>query len=663
MNTVSNNTWYEANQAHLAAALAELRAELGKSAPQPDSLECPDKQFSTLPVAEANETWQLPQQPALETLCSSFELSGFERKVLLMCAGAELDARFPALYAALHKDARRTQPTFSLALSAFPEAHWSALTPVRPLRWWQLLEVGGGETLATSPLRIQERVLHHLAGLHCLDERLQPLVKPAGKSSHLAPSHLALARQIATAWSQASAETGLPVVQLCGNANAGKRAIAADAASVLGLRLHVLATSRLPHTASEMDTLLRLWEREAVLSASALLLECDDDAPDSPITAISWLMEMMRSPLVISTRSSRKSANRPVLLLDVDNPTKEEQAELWHNTLQSSFPQFNGKVEALISQFNLGPAAIESASYQAVSNLTPRESAAEELAERLWDACRTQARPRLEGLAQRIDPAASWDDLVLPESQKQVLRQIAVHVRQRSKVYQTWGFAAKGSRGLGISALFAGPSGTGKTMAAEVLAHELRLDLYRVDLSQVVSKYIGETEKNLRRVFDAAEEGAAVLLFDEADALFGKRSEVKDSHDRYANIEVSYLLQRMEAYRGLAILTTNRKSALDQAFLRRIRFVMEFPFPEMAQRIEIWRHVFPQATPTEDLRIERLARLNATGGHIRNIAVGAAFLAADAGEPVRMSHLLHAARDEFAKSEKPLPESEVTGWA
>src|SRR6202030_1528107 len=198
----------------------------------------------------------------------------------------------------------------------------------------------------------------------------------------------------------------------------------------------------------------------------------------------------------------------------------------------------------------------------------------------------------LDNLAQWIKPTATWDDLVLSETQRRLLRHLTDHVHQRSIVYQDCGFASKGSRGLGISALLAGPSGTGKTMAAEVLANELRLDLYRIDLSQVVSRYIGETEKNLRRIFDAADEGAAVLLFDEADALFGKRTDVKDSHDRYANIEVSYLLQRMEAYHGLAILTTNRKSALDQAFLRRLRFVVEFPFPEAAQRAEIWRRVF-----------------------------------------------------------------------
>src|ERR1019366_1221704 len=236
----------------------------------------------------------------------------------------------------------------------------------------------------------------------------------------------------------------------------------------------------------------------------------------------------------------------------------------------------------------------------------------------LWDACRSQARSRLDDLAQRIETRADWNELVLPAPQLAMLREIFAHVRRRAQVYETWGFAQKCARGLGISALFAGASGTGKTLAAEVLANELRLDLYRIDLSQVVSKYIGETEKNLRRVFDAAEAGSAVLLFDEADALFGKRSEVKDSHDRYANIEVSYLLQRMEAYRGLAILTTNMKDALDPAFLRRIRFVVQFPFPDAAERIEIWRRMFPTQTPVDGLDVAGLAELHVARGKIPN---------------------------------------------
>jgi SpoVK/Ycf46/Vps4 family AAA+-type ATPase len=235
-------------------------------------------------------------------------------------------------------------------------------------------------------------------------------------------------------------------------------------------------------------------------------------------------------------------------------------------------------------------------------------------------------------------------------------------LRHRAKVCDQWGFAEQSKGGLGLSALFSGSSGTGKTLAAEILANEMQLDLFRIDLSAVVSKYIGETEKNLRRVFDAAEEGGAVLLFDEADALFGKRSEVKDSHDRYANIEVSYLLQRMEAYRGLAILATNRRESLDSAFLRRIRFVVQFPFPDALQRAEIWRRIFPANTPTDRLDLTKLSRLNVAGGNIRNVALNAAFLAADAREPVRMTHLLRAARMEYDKLEKPLTDAEMGGW-
>lgn len=262
----------------------------------------------------------------------------------------------------------------------------------------------------------------------------------------------------------------------------------------------------------------------------------------------------------------------------------------------------------------------------------------------------------------QIKPVAGWEDLVLPEAQKTILREIAMQVRMRETVYESWGFAAKGQRDLGINAMFAGASGTGKTMAAEVLAHELGLDLYRIGLSSAVSNYIGETEKNLRDAFDAAEKGEVILLFDEADALFGKRSEVKDAHDRYANIEVSYLLQRMETYRGLAILTTNRKDALDGAFLRRLRFIVHFPLPDAEQRAKIWRQVFPAKTPTEALDAGRLAQLEIAGGSIRNIALNAAFLAADAGGPVRMTHILRSARREYAKLEKPLTDAETSGW-
>jgi hypothetical protein len=625
--------WPEENQRGLMAAVGDVRA----------AVEALLGHGGTSPA-------RMPGEPpaALETLCATFGLTAFERRILLLCAGIELDSKLASLCAA--------RPTFSLALAAFDDAHWSALCPSRPLRYWRLVEVMPGDALTTSPLRIDERILHYLAGVQSVDERLRPLVKPAAAPQRLAPSHRELAEQAAAVWSRARDEAELPVIELCGPDAAAKRDIAAAACALQRLDLCVIATRQIPHTAVEIDVFVRLWDREAALRGSALLLECDEaDGSEGLSEAVAaGLVDPLRSPLLVSTRGPREFGDRGVALLEVNPPTAQEQSDTWATAL-GAFPSLNGAAAALASQFSLSPAAIQSVAGQT-------EEGQPGGFDRLWDACRRHARPRLEGLAQRIEPAATWDDLVLPERQTQILRQIAIHVRQRAKVYQTWGFASRGSRGLGISALFAGPSGTGKTMAAEVLANELRLDLYRIDLSQVVSKYIGETEKNLRRVFDGAEAGAAVLLFDEADALFGKRSEVKDSHDRYANIEVSYLLQRMEAYRGLAILTTNRKSALDQAFLRRIRFAVEFPFPDAEQRREIWHRIFPAATPLEGLRIDSLARLNAAGGHIRNIAMGAAFLAADAGEPVRMSHLLSAARSEFAKQERPLTDAEVAGW-
>jgi hypothetical protein len=362
----------------------------------------------------------------------------------------------------------------------------------------------------------------------------------------------------------------------------------------------------------------------------------------------------LRATVIVASSEPVSLGRRGSARIDVARPTPAEQRVLWERLLGESSAPLNGALDALIAHFDLPRHAIAAASREA-SGEAPLETA-------LWRACRAQSRPRLDDLAQRIEPVAGWGDIVLPATQLEILGEIAAHVRGRARVYHEWGFARKSTRGLGVSALFEGASGTGKTMAAEVLALELDLDLYRIDLSQVVSKYIGETEKNLRRLFDAAETGAAILLFDEADALFGKRSEVKDSHDRYANIEVSYLLQRMEAYRGLAILTTNARDAIDQAFMRRIRFVVSFPFPDEAQRAEIWRRVFPAETPTEAIDHRALARLSLPGGSIRNIALAAAFVAADERSPVRMSHLARAAARECAKLERPLTEAEVQAW-
>jgi hypothetical protein len=650
MNVLDRHGWTEANQRHLSAALAVVRGALERHA----AGECRGaaaEQGQALTEVEAD-------LPALAALCATFGLSPFERALLLLCAGVELDSRFPALCAAAQGDPARAYPTFSLALAVLPEAHWSALTPAAPLRHWRLIEVGTGSALTLSPLRIDERVLHHLAGVSHLDERLTALVDPVRPPGELVPSHRALAEDAVAALSHAAGRSPLPVVQLCGVEADGKRAVAVATCAALGLSLNALPAHALPAAPGECESLMRLWEREAALTGSALLLDCDDleSADAARERTVSRLIDGMRGALFVAVRERRRLSQRATIALDVRKPAVEEQRALWRKTLGAEAAALNGRVEALAAQFSLGAEAIGAAGAEA------RRADGSDFGAALWDACRGQSRPRLDNLAQRLEPAARWDDLVLPEEQQQALREIAVHVRQRGRVYEEWGFAARGARGLGISALFAGPSGTGKTMAAEVLAAALRLDLYRIDLSAVVSKYIGETEKNLRRVFDAAEDGGAVLLFDEADALFGKRSEVKDSHDRYANLEVSYLLQRMEAYRGLAILTTNLRDAIDPAFLRRLRFVVTFPFPDAARRAEIWRRAFPPQTPTSGLNVAKLARLNVTGGNIRNIALYAAFLAAEAGEAVAMPHLLRAAQAEYAKLERPLSESETGGW-
>jgi SpoVK/Ycf46/Vps4 family AAA+-type ATPase len=282
----------------------------------------------------------------------------------------------------------------------------------------------------------------------------------------------------------------------------------------------------------------------------------------------------------------------------------------------------------------------------------------------LFEACKAQVRPDLDNLAERLQTDFRWDDIILAPKTLRGLQQIASHVQNRVLVYETWGLLGSSSRGTGTSVLFSGPSGTGKTMAAEVLASELNLDLYRIDLSAVVSKYIGETEKNLSRIFDAAENGGVALLFDEADSLFGKRSDVKDARDRHANIEVSYLLQRLESFRGLAILTSNLKDSIDHAFLRRIRYVVDFPFPDSDARAEIWRRMLTGGIPLDELDYLKLARLNIAGGTIRNIVLtGASMAAADpAASALHMHHLRDAARSEFSKSEHPLPTRLVGDW-
>jgi len=626
---VSAAEWQTANQRYLAAALGVVRAAFEGS----DGAAAEEELRTTAA--------DLPAPAALEALVAGFGLSEFERDLVLLCAGPELDSSFPV----------RT-PTFGLALASLPEAHWTALAPAGPLRRWRLVEIGAGQTLADAELRLDERVLHFLTGVSYPDERLQGLLAPVGEPAEPAPSQRAAAEHLAAALMGSP----WPVFQLCERDGAAARAIAAAACASFEARIWTIAGADVPSTASEREALARLWEREAVLDSAVLLVECAELESPEELRPVAAFADGLQGAVLVSGSGQLRTRRRPVVRLEPRRPGTAERRDLWRAALGETADGLNGSVDALAAQFELGPDGIRAAVVATVGR------APDDVAGALWEACRSQSRPGLDALAQRIDPVATWDDLVLPERELELMRGLGAHVRCRTTVLDDWGFATQGSRGLGVSALFAGASGTGKTMAGEVLANELGLDLYRIDLSQVVSKYIGETEKNLRRVFDAAESGGAILLFDEADALFGKRTEVRDSHDRYANIEVSYLLQRMEAYRGLAVLTTNMKEAIDAAFLRRLRFVITFPFPDASHRAEIWRRVFPDRTPIDGLRWQDLARLSVAGGSIRSIALNGAFLAADADEPVTMRHLAQAARSEYLKLEKPLIEAEIGTW-
>jgi SpoVK/Ycf46/Vps4 family AAA+-type ATPase len=632
--------WVDGNQAYLVAEFARLKSILD---PKPSEV-------SVVERDKARAALETP--PAIDRLSELFDLSAFERDILLLCAGVEMDSRIAALCGDVQGHPQRTYPTFGLAMAALPEPHWSALTPTRPLRRCQLVDVETGHGLTSAPLRIDERILHYLAGVNLLDPLLEPRVQATLPPEYITEDHRLIASRIVHVFETCSDR--LPLLHLSGNDSQGQEDTAALAAHFVGRYLFVLRAEDIPVVGPDLDQLAHLWEREALLLPAALLIQ---SGSVGLTPSARRLIENLPGIVFLAGREPVR-LNRSFLRFDVEKPKPSEQKRLWQKALGTSGIVLNGAVDAVSQQFTLSAREISSSASQLEADQHPVQP------QDLWNACRSLARPKLDELAQRIVPSAGWDDLVLPELQLQTIRQIASQVRHRMKVYETWGFAAKDRRGLGINALFTGDSGTGKTMAAEVLASELTLDLYRIDLSAVVSKYIGETEKNLKQIFDAAEEGGVLLLFDEADALFGKRGEVKDSHDRYANIEVSYLLQRMEAYQGLTILTTNLKSAMDRAFQRRLRFTVNFPFPDAALREAIWMRIFPAKTPTQGLDYKRLAQLNITGGNIRNIALNAAFLAAEEGngKPVTMEHLAQAAKLEAQKIERAFSAAEIRGW-
>jgi hypothetical protein len=592
--------------------------------------------------------------PLLQSLSRKFNLDSAESTLLLLLALQEIDPpteipRCPRI---------RTWADFALQ---FPHlANPRLLLPGNPLRNWNLVQPTRGRIeplpLAQAPLVLSERILAYLLNDHTPDARLAAALVLSLPPRVLAPPQRELALAIANRWRSATHFTDFQTIALQGQDPDALLAIAGEAASQAGFQLARLNAAHLPASPADRQAWRTLWQTEALLSNLALYLDATAASREECAAAGEWLIPCGGAILL----GCQRPASLPATFVHLHAPETraEDRAELISSLLNGQAPDDPQFARRLAGQFDLGVSAVYRAcleTHQTLAQAGPDTDAAQTL----WRACRERARPRTGSLTQLIESKVTWEDLILPDTQLALLREAANQVRQQYKVHDEWGFAAKSRRGLNLTALFSGPSGTGKTLGAEVIANHLQLDLLRVDLSTVVSKYIGETEKHLSEVFDSAECGGAILLFDEADALFGPRSRVSDSRDRHANIEVSYLLQRLETFRGLAILTTNFRENLDQAFLRRIRFHVEFPFPDRETRARLWRHAFPAATPLRHIDFERLSRLSLAGGNIRNVALNAAFQAAAENTPVLPSHIANAARGEFRKAEKPIPEAEL----
>jgi autotransporter translocation and assembly factor TamB len=594
------------------------------------------------------------QVPALLAVASLADLDSFEQQLLLLAAAPALDGAFAAAYAQLHGDARRSHATLHLALSLYvPDTTerllaGDRLLPMRPLRSLGLIDLDDDarEPLLLRGLRVDDRMADFLRGANRVDTRVQSLLRPLGEAQEHAAGIEAAARI-------AAAPGRWTTINLVGDLDRGAAGAVRGACASLDLRPQRLDVAQLaPLALAERTRYLGLLGREALLANLAYVVDCAALGGQRELHAlVDELIDSLGATLFVVSRE-RWPARVPLHYLPVTAPTREEQRVLWKSALNGHAVELESEVDAIVQQFDLSGTAI--------ADVVARAGAQEGIitGAQLWRACREQANPAIDEFARKLTPCFGWNDIVVSAEVRAQLQELAAQVEQRGRVYETWGFGASLARGRGITALFAGPSGTGKTMAAEILAAQLHLDIYRIDLAGVISKYIGETEKNLRKVFDAAEHSGAILFFDEADSLFGTRTEVRDSHDRYANLEVNYLLQRMEDYSGLAILATNRRSALDSALPRRLRFVIDFPFPGPDDRRQIWERAFPALAPTQDLQFSFLSKLDLSGGNIKSIAINAAFIAAEERTPIGMATVMRAAAREYSKLSRPVNAAE-----
>ena len=620
----------------------------------------------------------------LITIATTFGLSALDTDALLLCLAPELDLRYERLYAYLQDDVTKRRPTVDLVLNLLSTSQGAKLTARKrftadaPLMAHGLLELVDDPAQHKPPLlarylTVETSIVDELLGGAAVDARIAPYAAWACPELGwddlvLAPAVRDRLTAVARCLRRGAAEL---LVHLQGPAGVGKlTAVKAMCAHTERPLLVVSADELVAADRATFMQVVRLAARAATLRGAALYWDGVDELspPEKRALRVALLAPPAPRPCItfLAGSSSWPVEEAPLWMSGVhvrfNPPGLADRRLLWRQALDRTDVSAAGiDLTHLAGTFSLTGGQIGSAVAAARAAALLRDPADSTVTGPDLDAAaRQQSGAGLAGLALRLDSRPVWTDLVLPAEPMQQLRDVCDAARYRALVFDEWGFGRKLVLGKGLNVIFAGPSGTGKTMAAQAISGELGLDLYKIDLSLVVSKYIGETEKHLAKVFADAERGSLILFFDEADALFGQRSEVRDAHDRYANIEVSYLLQKLEDHDGIVILATNLRKNMDEAFVRRMQFAVDFPFPAEPDRRRIWENIWPSDTRlATDLDLDLLARrFELTGGNIRNIAVAAAFHAASEGSPVTMAHLLRATRREYQKLGRVTSETE-----
>jgi len=621
--------------------------------------------------------------PPLARLASLFHLSPFETQAIIATAAVEFDLRFESLYSWARNDVTRRRPSVDLILKLLCASHGEelrarvAFRENAPLFAHRILRIADEPSSADASflarsIRIDERIAQFLADDSGIDKRLQPF------SSITYPSRsydsLLLPEPLRTELRNAARVEEPSILYLCGPRGAGKASAVEALCASAARPLLVTDLARALHAGANPEITLALLNREAVLQQCDILLENAEavlgDGPSHE--QFRFALDRMRPAqgvhIYVAGDAPWPGGNPPACgwqFFDFPVPSFLARRLLWqHAILESQCPlASDADIQGVAERFALTGGAIQQACATAARHLLLRGGAACTTRD-LEAAARDQSNHGLRRFGRKVNGAAGWNSLVVPPHIVRQLRDVCTAERHRHTVYSQWGFDQRLSSGKGLNVLFCGVSGTGKTMAAGIVAQDLGLDLYRVDLSIVVSKYIGETEKQLSQIFREAQTSNAVLLFDEADALFGKRSEVKDAHDRYANVEVAYLLQKMEEYEGIVILATNLRRNMDDAFTRRMHHIVEFPFPDADHRERIWKTMLPPTAPlAPGVDFGFLARqFELAGGNIRNIALAAAFFAAEENNAIRMEHFVVATALELQKSGKLPSRSEFRDY-